>query len=256
MTHHDWSFRLLQGLRDAGIQSGDTVLVHSSFKALEVDGTPDDVCDVLLDVVGAAGNLILPTHTWATVNARQPVYDVLLSPGCVGIIPERFRRRPDVQRSLHPTHSVAVKGPRASELIEGHHHCVNPCAWESPYGRLVQWDGWIVMLGVTLASNTTYHGVETWAGVPYGLAAEPVDLWVIDHSGNRLHTPSYPHLWGGEWERRYAETAADLEQAGALTAIAWGRTQILVVRARPMTEYVMGRLQADPRYLLASFDKQ
>ncbi len=252
MNGSDWQYHLLQALRDGGIQPGSTVLVHSSFKALQIPGTPDDVADVLLEAVGETGTLALPTHTWATVNAKQPVFDVLLSPGCVGIIPERFRKRPGVLRSLHPTHSVAVSGQRAGELIEGHIHCSNPCDWKSPYGRLVQWDGFIVMLGVTLACNTTYHGVETWAGVPYGLAPGPQELWVIDHQGNRLRAPSYPHLWGGEWERRYAETAADLAQIGALTAIPWAQTQILVVRAKPMAEYVMERLQADPGYLLTS----
>lgn len=70
---------LLQELR-ALLPSNATVLMHSSCKSL---GPMENGADTLLDALTehfSDGLVVLPTHTWATVGKRQPVYDVLESP--------------------------------------------------------------------------------------------------------------------------------------------------------------------------------
>ncbi|MHB1456986.1 MAG: AAC(3) family N-acetyltransferase, partial [Armatimonadota bacterium] len=71
-----WKTEFTDKLRNAGVVEGQTILVHSSFKAMGCPGAPDDVVDALLDAVGKSGTLAVPTHTWGIVNARQPVFDV------------------------------------------------------------------------------------------------------------------------------------------------------------------------------------
>ena len=63
------------------------------------------------------GLLLLPTHTWKTINAENPVFDVDNEPACVGILPNLFLKRPGVIRSLHPTHSMAGFGKDAESYL-------------------------------------------------------------------------------------------------------------------------------------------
>ena len=100
--------QLLQQLRDMGIKSTDNLLVHSSMKSLgPVQGGADTVLDALMEAV-PEGLLILPTHTWKQMCAEYSFFDPETEPVCVGILPELFRKRPGVVRSLHPTHSMAA----------------------------------------------------------------------------------------------------------------------------------------------------
>ena len=104
---------LMRGLKEMNIDPRGTLLVHSSMKAIgPVEGGADAVLDALSEYM-KDGLLVLPTHTWATVKDERNVFDVLREPSCVGILPELFRKRPGVVRSLHPTHSVAALGREA-----------------------------------------------------------------------------------------------------------------------------------------------
>lgn len=93
---------LLQDLADMGLTGQETILIHSSMKSIgPVDGGADTVLDALMEFF-RPGLLLLPTHTWRTINAANPVFDVCTSPCCVGILSELFRQCPGVVRSLHP----------------------------------------------------------------------------------------------------------------------------------------------------------
>lgn len=244
-----WQTEFVNALRGGGVEEGRTILVHSSFRALEVPGTPDDVVDALLSAVGPSGTLSAPTHTWGIVNAKQPVFDVLLTPSHVGVITETVRKRPEAIRSLHPTHSVAAIGARSEDLTEGHERHDTPCSRTSPYGRIVDWDGLIVMLGVSLLYNTTFHGVEEWAEMPWVFQPGVCEhLYTIDAPANRIHVPSRRHA--GQ-DRSFEATQPLLEREGILTVVPWRSRPILVVRAKPMSEYIGSRLAEDNNFLLA-----
>ena len=69
---------LKQQLRNVGLTGKETILIHSSMKAIgEVEGGADTVLDAWMEYF-AEGLLLLPTHTWANVNAQHPVYDLSL----------------------------------------------------------------------------------------------------------------------------------------------------------------------------------
>lgn len=244
----DWKKTLVESLNDNGIINGSCILVHSSFKAISCPGTPDDVVDSLLDAVGSDGMLAVPTHTWDIVNARQPVFDVVLTPSHVGVITECVRRRSESVRSLHPTHSVAAIGKRAKNFVVDHEKDETPCSKRSPYGRIVDWDGYIVMLGVSLLYNTTFHGIEEWNNMP-GLfvSGYKENLYAIDKDGNRLYIPSFRHA--GK-DRKFEETTAPMQKEGILNIIQWGEKEIIVVKAKPMAEYISAQMRKDLYYLL------
>ena len=84
---------LKQQLRNVGLTGKETILIHSSMKAIgEVEGGADIVLDAWMEYF-SEGLLLLPTHTWANVNAQHPVYDYRNTPSCVGLLTNLFRQR-------------------------------------------------------------------------------------------------------------------------------------------------------------------
>ena len=85
---------LQQDLAAMGLTGTETILIHSSMKSIgAVEGGADTVLDALMEFF-AEGLLLLPTHTWQSIDQDHPVFDVRRSPCCVGILPELFRQRP------------------------------------------------------------------------------------------------------------------------------------------------------------------
>ena len=98
--------QLQDQLESMGLKGDETILIHSSMKSIgEVDGGADTVLDAWMEYF-KDGLLLLPTHTWKTVNADNPVYNPQTTPSCVGLLTNMFMKRDGVIRSLHPTHTM------------------------------------------------------------------------------------------------------------------------------------------------------
>ena len=191
----------------AMLPSDATVLMHSSCKSLgQMENGGDTILDALTEYF-SRGLVVLPTHTWATVNDRQPVYDVLYTPVCIGLLPELFRKRPGVHRSWHPTHSVAAFGADAEEFVRGDENCPTPCARDSAWGRLYDRDAYVLLVGVELNRMTFFHGVEEWNGIPGRLKETPNRYVVIPPDGGRIVRDYYPHCGDSSQLYPKAETA-------------------------------------------------
>lgn len=152
-------------LAAVGIARGDSVLVHSSFDAFEgFTGKPTDVIAALMDAVGPEGTLLMPTLPFTGTAVawvkEHPVFDVARTPSRMGLITELFRRSPGVIRSVHPTHPVAAWGKNADAMTAGHHLARTPCGQGSPFARLLERGGKVLLLGVDIGSMTFYHCVE------------------------------------------------------------------------------------------------
>ena len=163
---------LKQQLQNAGLTGKETILIHSSMKAIgEVESGADTVLDAWMEYF-ADGLLLLPTHTWANVNAEHPVYDYRSTPSCVGLLTNLFRLRAGVVRSLHPTHSLAGFGKGAAEYLAGEDENNTPCTPGGAYDRLKDCVGKILLVGVGHERNTYIHSVEEVLNVPNRLAAD------------------------------------------------------------------------------------
>ena len=121
--------------------------------------TPDLVIE---DLAGhmANGTLLLPTMSWRFVKPSKPEFDEIKTPSNTGILTEIFRTRFATHRSLHPTHSVAGLGVHAEEMLGEHHLDPTPCSIRSPFGKLVEVDGWVLMLGIGFDCCTQIHHCE------------------------------------------------------------------------------------------------
>ena len=123
-------------LRENGIGSGDTVVVHVSMRAI---GPVENGCDGLIDGFCSylrEGLFLVPTHTWANVTPEQPIFDVRSTEPCIGALPTVAAFRRDGVRSLHPTHSVAAFGTRAEEFVRGEEKATSPCFAGGVWRRL------------------------------------------------------------------------------------------------------------------------
>jgi aminoglycoside 3-N-acetyltransferase len=244
---------LVADLQRLGVARGATVLVHSSLSRLgHVDGGAEAVIDALLEAAGPAGTVVFPTLTGTERDGpdHPPAIDLQSTPCWTGRIPETARRRPGALRSLHPTHSSAALGPAAERLAAGHERGASPCDACSPYYRLIEESGFILLLGgVTQESNTTLHCLEELAGVPYHLQPEQADGVVIDVEGRRHVVRNRLHLWG--WERDFGKVEGPLRKAGALRIGPVGRSTSLLFPARALADTILPILRADSLWLLS-----
>ncbi|KOY14700.1 AAC(3) family N-acetyltransferase [Paenibacillus xylanivorans] len=236
---------LFHQLRQLGIDDQGTLLVHSSMKSMgEVEGGADTVLDALTEYM-KDGLLVLPTHTWSTINADNPMFHVESSPCCVGILPELFRKRPEVVRSWHPTHSVAALGRDAEAFTKDDHLFDTPCARGSAWGKLLDRKATILLIGVDLKRNTFIHGIEEWVDIPGRLTDEPEMLRTVLPDGTEISVPSRRHC-GLSWSEHFWKVDDVLERKGAMRKGQLGDAIVRVCDAAMLTEVITDMLQDNP----------
>ncbi|WP_114578717.1 AAC(3) family N-acetyltransferase [Saliphagus sp. LR7] len=151
-------------LRDLGLASGDTVVVHSALRGMSC--SPETLLEALLAVLGEDGTLVVPTFT-PTFRQKSPdgVFNLAESPSEVGYFSELVRTRPGATRNVDPTHSFAALGARADEF--GRLHAHGTYDRTNVLGRLHETGAW--MLGIGLErfgrSMTFFHYVEQREGI-------------------------------------------------------------------------------------------
>lgn len=184
---------IVKNLEQLGILPSDTVMVHASLKSVgKLENGADTVLDAMCGYL-REGLLVLPGHTWAYVDGEHPEFDVMKSPVCVGALPEVFRKRSGVYRSLHPTHSLLAYGPYAGQFVSGQERFDTPCAPGSCYGELERRAGKVMLVGVDFMRCTLIHCIEEIAGVPGRIAGTYEQLRVKDKEGRVHSVPSHRH---------------------------------------------------------------
>lgn len=236
---------LIEQLERAGIDKLGTVLMHSSMKSIgDVEGGADTVLDALSQYM-QEGLLVLPTHTWADINADNPRFYVESSPVCVGILPELFRHRENVLRSYHPTHSVAALGHDAASFVAGDEQFDTPCHRESAWGKLLDRKAKILLVGVDQKRNTFIHGIEEWVDIPGRLTDGHEMLYTILPDGTEIEVPSRRHH-GLPWSEHFWKVEGILEQQRAIYLAEFGDAEMWVCDTVKLTDVLTTMLQKDP----------
>ena len=230
-------------LKVLGIDPKGTLLTHLSYKSLgEVQGGPQAVLEALLEYM-KEGLLVIPTHTWDTVNVEHPNYSVNDTPCCIGIIPELARKQKGGFRSAHPTHSVVAFGKEAQKFVQGDHLCNTPCARNSAWGRLLDCDATILLIGVGLNRDTYIHGVEEWLDIPNHLSdPEPFTSTLAD--GTTVPSPCCRHK--GDPSEQFPRVEEPLKKQGVLKEGKLGDATVLFHQAKALYEALMPMLIKNP----------
>ncbi|MFH2114619.1 MAG: AAC(3) family N-acetyltransferase [Spirochaetota bacterium] len=176
---------LAKQLNGLGVRKGQTLLVHSSLRALGwTCGGVQAVIMSLLEAVGPEGTIVMPAHSgdysdpafWENppvpvawqeyIRETMPAWRADLSPTRgVGIIPEVFRSMAGVRRSAHPQVSFSAFGPQAAFITNGH-RLDSDLGEGSPLARLYELDAGILMLGTGYDTCTSLHLAEHRASWP------------------------------------------------------------------------------------------
>jgi len=188
---------LSENLKAIGVKQGDTILMHSSFRAVGRCVGAEEFLNGINDYLGAEGTLILPAFTYNSVTRENPVFDARYAEPCVGYLPRVFRTLAGVHRSAHPTHSVSARGALAKELTQTHINDTTPVGENSPIRRLADIGGKILFLGNVTNNNTFMHGMEEIAGAPWCLRKEPIEYTITDENGSTVKKNMYPHDFAG-----------------------------------------------------------
>lgn len=200
-------------LSTLGVKPGMNLLVHSSLRKLgKIDGGADTVIDALLEILGPEGTLMMSTVS-GNVNPGQPVFHVVNTPSTVGTLSNVFRMRPGAIRSLHPVHSVTALGPKAKFFTEGHLEANTPWSPDSPYGKVMRNNGFILMLGPNFTCNSCFHALEIEARVPGLHGKATTELHICDYD-EKWH--SIQHHWHSAKADNYVDMEHIVAQAGGL----------------------------------------
>lgn len=191
---------LKQDLRSLGLQKGDSVLIHSSYRSLGgLEGGIQTLIDAMMAVIGDNGTLIAPTLSFKFVTADNPVFDYVNTPSGVGAISEFVRCMEGARRSIHPTHSCTCYGYKQDWYAQGHENDRTPVGKNSPFHKLYEDGGKVLFLGCGLKPNTSFHGIEEEFGCSYVITEKaypytivlPDKTYEVDMYRHNFHAHGY-----------------------------------------------------------------
>lgn len=195
---------LTAALREFGLDSPCRLMVHASLSSLGfIEGGAVAVVAALRELAGNGGAVIIPSFKGSIRSEHygmrecRSVCPQELCPsrerGETGIVGETLREQPDAIRSCHPTHSWVGVGS-ARQLLEGHRHSPTPCGNDSPFLRLMECGGVVLLIGVGVEALTNIHVVEEARNLPYLSATDASRRHATYTTSGRRLQYQYPAL--------------------------------------------------------------
>lgn len=238
--------KLVDDLKKIGLQKGDSVLVHSSLSKIGfVEGGAATVVNGLFEVVGKEGTLLFPSFPAKGRNKthleEHPFFDIKNTPSQMGSITEYFRQLEGVHRSFHPTDPICAKGPLAEYFTNSHFGQLTPYNENSPFRKLCEKKGKILMLGTTLnGACTNLHTLEDAVNFKYPVY-DPIEFEVkmIDELGRehrmktKVHNPDYSA------KRNCDALKPMFEKEGVLVNGMVGEAKTMLIDAQKMLEVMI-----------------
>lgn len=168
---------LVTAFRKLDIDRTQPVMAHASLAAFgDVHGGAETLLGALLS---SFNTLVMPTFTYKTMIIPEvgPLDNAIIygsgrdtnrmaemyrpdmpADSMMGVVAESLRKHPSAQRSSHPILSFA--GVNAGEILEA--QSINEPLL--PFQKMIDEEGWVLLLGVDLTVNTSMHYGERLAG--------------------------------------------------------------------------------------------
>ncbi|MHA1598172.1 MAG: AAC(3) family N-acetyltransferase [Alphaproteobacteria bacterium] len=256
--------RIAETLSAAGIEPGDTVLVHSGMRGLllsllaqgrrdgdMVETAAGALHSALTEVVGEAGTIAVPGFFYEYGRFGTPFDAATSKPDMrLGGYSALMLKTPGMRRSLCPPVSIMGVGKDAPDICDtGSGYGYGSL---SPWQRLTDLDAKMLFWDVSPRMATFIHHVEVLAGVPHiynkvynapviGLDG-PFDGPVV--SAVRYLNEEFAIVY------ELARYADDAQKAGLVSSAKMGALQAHVVGCRDSEALLLEKLKADPYYLL------
>jgi aminoglycoside 3-N-acetyltransferase len=218
------------------------------MKALKTAKTPLEFIEDIVSVIGPEGTLLVPALSYDNVKAEQPKFQVKKTEPCIGLIPRTFFHMPNVIRSLHPTHSVCAIGKRALEMTSMHFMDETPVGPNSPFMKILKYNGKLLFIGEVLKSCTFIHGVEEIAGAPYTLEKERTHYIIEDENGNVYEKDMYAHDFKG-WSQEY-QRIKDILTYPDIRAGKVGQADCYLINASALLEKATEKINENPYWFV------
>lgn len=243
------------GLRQMGIRPGATLLVHCRMSSLgHVQGGAQTLIEALLDQLGSAGTLVMPTFTggrfdpsewsnppvdqalWDRIRFETPAYHPQKTPTGVSMskLYELFRTWPAVVRTDHPHSSFAAWGQHRNLVVETH-DLEQRFGETSPLKKLYDLNAVVLFLGTTYATNTCFHLAE------YRQASPPIrDYLIVQLVNGARRLITYQDV--DTDSSRFEDIGADFETANPVTIGSIGNARCRQFRLRDAVDFAVNWL--------------
>lgn len=183
---------ILAALKEVGVETGDTLLVHSSLSACgHIVGGARVIIEALIEAVGPDGNFFVPTfqRSECYLNGINKRWDHRPSDfrdraseaiRWVGTLPLEFMRLyPDAPRGVHLSHSWAGWGKKAAEVLSHQVEDEPPFSDNSCPMVVRDMGGKILHFGSPVGHTSFVHCFETHFNLP-GLGPSYYDARLAD----------------------------------------------------------------------------
>ena len=248
---------ILAALKEAGVDKGQTIMVHTSLSSLGfVCGGAQTVIEALLESVGADGTIMMPTQSWKnldptagvhweepeewwqTIRDNWPAYNKDITPtNTMGAVAEMFRKWPGTLRSDHPARSVAANGKNADYLTKDH-SLSNIFGEGSPLGKLYELDGYVLLIGVGYDKNTSLHLADVRAEYPG--KHDNMEYSAIMENGERVWKGYSTLFVDGE---DFDEIGEDFEKKHSVQRVSLGNGMIAFMKQRELVDFAVNWIE-------------
>jgi aminoglycoside 3-N-acetyltransferase len=239
---------LVTEFRALGLEAGDTLLVHSSYKSFGgVEGGPQTVIDALLHTLTPEGTLIMPNFNFDF--CRGEPWDVRTTPSHMGILTELVRKDPRSCRLFHPIYSFAIIGKHQQMLCNLRYK--SSFERNSLFGKLRDLDGKMMIIGLDYTNSLTFfHHVEEMEGVDYRYL-KAFSGQVTDWEGNTYQDTFYMlvrDLHKGV-VTEVNPMGALMEEARIVQVRQIGQSTVKLMKANEVYEFTAREMRRDPKLL-------
>lgn len=240
-----------------GVEAGDIVMVHSGISPLanlcaESSLSPGVILEslhqALVEKTGPDGTIVTPAFFYNYARKAKP-FHVDRSPpdAALGLYPRFMFAMDDCRRSLNPIGSLQAVGRHAAMICA--HTSATGFGLASPWTHLVDLDAKCLILGTPYIMTFPHH-VEALLGVPH--VYNKIHRTPVYYRGKEIAFPVITQLRYLKYGIEYlpTQTQKDLRDTGILQTIDEHGVNAQIADFRPVQDFLVEKLIADPYYLL------
>tara|TARA_B100000575_G_scaffold278965_1_gene266852 strand:- start:79 stop:1068 length:990 start_codon:yes stop_codon:yes gene_type:complete len=260
---------IISFLGDKYIKNGDLVVLHCSYKEILSSGfTPDEVIDLLIELIGKKGTLAMSARPDFDIDLNKYMsqeeddnvyfYDVENTKCNTGIISQRLIEREDSIRSEHPINSMVAIGPLAHIIMKGNIEDENslPHGKFSSWQRCVENNAKVVAIGVDLTQTATItKTVEDVYNDEW-----PVKDWYIRKkykikNKNRIRSYNLRER-SSKWTLHYAERTMckDFLKNKILHTYNFNGLRVEIAESKDMIKFIKDKMKKSYPYYFTNFN--